>query len=112
MEDQEKGEGEEEEKEKQKEQEKKLPEEGEREKRSPAQNILQLNTPLITCVFQSELLAWRGSHPAAEPQQEGGPPNLSLHPLIVSGPLRFIGSSWAPLHGQSEGLKLLQLGPG
>ncbi|CAM4715675.1 unnamed protein product [Caretta caretta] len=52
LEDQEKGEGEEEEKEKQKEQEKKLLEEGEREKRSPAQNILQLNTPLITCVFQ------------------------------------------------------------
>ncbi|TFJ98832.1 basement membrane-specific heparan sulfate proteoglycan core protein-like [Platysternon megacephalum] len=32
--------------------EKKILAEGEREKRSPAQNILQLNTPLITCVFQ------------------------------------------------------------
>ncbi|XP_039378296.1 fer-1-like protein 5 isoform X6 [Mauremys reevesii] len=50
FEDQEKEEGEE--KEKQTEREKKILEEGEREKRSPAQNILQLNTPLITCVFQ------------------------------------------------------------
>ncbi|XP_067396452.1 fer-1-like protein 5 [Emydura macquarii macquarii] len=45
FEDQEKKEAEEE-------KEKKIPEEGGREKRSPAQNILQLNTPLITCVFQ------------------------------------------------------------
>ncbi|XP_044862554.1 myoferlin-like isoform X5 [Mauremys mutica] len=50
FEDQEKEEGEE--KEKQTAREKKILEEGEREKRSPAQNILQLNTPLITCVFQ------------------------------------------------------------